>query len=125
MHHEAHRAKGCILHICMFLVCGVHRRITETFSFLHDRLLGMLDLNLQDVVSKGRQSVSAPLKSTKGELMQVCITSLPFHPDFVVLCCSPFSILIIKSLYSVVGIFIDIHRLMCFFFLPDFVIALN
>ena len=125
MHHEAHRAKGCVLHICMFLVCGIHGRITETFSCFHDRLLGMLDLTLQDVVSKGRQSVSAPLKSKKGELMQVCVNDLPFHPDFVVLCCSLFSVLIIKSLYSVVGIFIDIHRLMCFCFLLDFVIALN
>ena len=31
----------------------------------------MLDLNLREVVSKGKQSVSSALKSKKGELMQV------------------------------------------------------
>ena len=38
---------------------------------LYLRLLGMMDLNLREVVSKGKQSVSSPLKSKEGQLMQV------------------------------------------------------
>ena len=51
--------------ICLFLV----------FS---SRLLGVLDLNLREVVSKGKQSVSSALKSKKGELMQVGTVSCTF-----------------------------------------------
>ena len=43
----------------------------EFISVLFLRLLGMMDLNLREVVSKGKQSVSSPLKSKEGQLMQV------------------------------------------------------
>jgi len=35
------------------------------------RLLGMMDLSLREVVSKGKQSVNSALKSKKGWIMQV------------------------------------------------------
>ena len=35
------------------------------------RLLGSLSVNLQEVVSRHSQNVSSPLKSKKGEIMQV------------------------------------------------------
>lgn len=42
------------------------------------RLLGMMDLNLREVISKGKQSVSSPLKSKEGQLMQVgAMTIMP------------------------------------------------
>ena len=45
---------------------------TFTMCVLHDsRLLGTLSVSLQEVVSRGSQSLSSALKSKKGDIMQV------------------------------------------------------
>ena len=57
------------------------------------RLLGVMDLNLRELVSKGKQNVSSALKSKKGELMQVS-TVILYPPA----CCQ--DLFLLRNLYS-------------------------
>ena len=60
-----------------------NRSVVSTLVNIHEcvhtartcacRLLGSLSVSLQEVVSKGSQNISSPLKSKKGEIMQVCV----------------------------------------------------
>ena len=53
----------------------------------------MMDLNLRELVSKGKQNVSSALKSKKGELMQVS-TVILYPPA----CCR--DLFLLRNLYS-------------------------
>ena len=57
-----------LMHVTYILV--LETRVLHTVSAL-SRLLGTLSVSLQEVVSRGSQSLSSALKSKKGDLMQV------------------------------------------------------